>query len=259
MRAKKRSKHSLAGGRALVLGYHGNREIRAWNIPSYRQDDPSTWRPVLTVNPGSLTIRNATLRVIAAFAYDIQRPMVAGPEWLDEERYDMAAKAPGEARPAEIQAMLRRLLAERFKMECHRETRQVEALAMLLPKNGAHKLTPSKNTGGIRNRQDPERGMVIEGATLAAFATEMSREFTVPVVDLTGLEGRFDFAFNPQKYVHEFRTAMMASRERIEEAEARVILMQNILTGDLGLRLETRKAPVEMLVIDKAERSPVEN
>ena len=96
--------------------------------------------------------------------------------------------------------------------------------------------------------------MVIEGATLSAFAMEMSREFTVPVVDMTGLEGRFDFAFNPQKYVQELRTSMMASRERIEEAEARVLLMQNLLSGDLGLRLESRKAPVEMLVIDQAER-----
>jgi uncharacterized protein (TIGR03435 family) len=227
--------------------------------PSYRQDDPSTWRPVITVNPGALTIRNATLRVIAAFAYDIQRPMIVGPEWLNTEHYDISAKAPGPAKPSELQAMLRCLLAERFKLESHRETRQVEALAMLLPRSGAHKLTPSKNTGEIRNHQDPVRGMVIEGATLAAFAMEMSREFTVPVVDMTGLVGRFDFAFNPQKYVQEFRTAMMASRERIEEAEARVLLMQNILTGDLGLRLETKKAPVELLVIDKAERSPVEN
>lgn len=227
--------------------------------PSYRQDDPSTWRPVITLNSGNLTIRNATLRVIAAFAYDIQRPMVTGPAWLDTERYDIAAKAAGPATPPEVQAMLRGLLAERFKMESHRETRQVEALAMLLPKSGVHKLTPSTNTGEIRNHADPVRGMVIEGATLSAFAMEMSREFTVPVVDMTGLEGRFDFAFNPQKYVQELRTSMMASRERIEEAEARVILMQNLLTGDLGLRLESRKAPVEMLVIDKAERSPVEN
>jgi uncharacterized protein (TIGR03435 family) len=51
----------------------------------------------------------------------------------------------------------------------------------------------------------------------------------------------------------------MASRERIEESEARVMLMQNIFTGDLGLRLEKRRADVEMLVIDKAEKTPVEN
>src|SRR5690349_24653822 len=85
--------------------------------PSYRQDDPSTWRPAITVNPGTLTIRNATLRMITAFAYDIQRPMVVGPEWLNTERYDIAAKAPGEATPSELQAMLRGLLADRFKME----------------------------------------------------------------------------------------------------------------------------------------------
>ena len=226
----------------------------------YRQDDPSTWRPVITATPGTLIIRNATLRVIAALAYDIQRPQVAGPEWIDTERYDIAAKAGGPADDAALLPMLRALLAERFKMASHRETRQMEVLAMLLPRSGEHKMTPSKITSGeVKNHADPVRGMVIEGAPLKGFATEMSREFTVPVVDMTGLEGRFDFAFNPQKYVQEFRTAMMSSRERIDEAEARVILMQNILSGDLGLRLERRKAPVEMLVIDTAERSPVEN
>jgi uncharacterized protein (TIGR03435 family) len=226
----------------------------------YRQDDPSTWRPVINSSPGGITIRNATLRVIAAVAYDIQRPQVAGPEWIDTQRYDIAAKAGGPVNYAAMLPLLRALLAERFKMESHLETRQMEVMAMLLPKSGTHKMTPSKVTEGeIKNHQDPVRGMVIEGAPLKGFATEMSREFTIPVVDMTGLEGRFDFALNPQKYVQEFRNAMMASRERIEEPEARVILMQNILEGDLGLRLEKRKAPVEVLVIDKAEKSPVEN
>jgi uncharacterized protein (TIGR03435 family) len=225
----------------------------------YRQDDPSTWRPVLNSTPGTLTIHNATLRIIVAFAYDIQRPQVAGPDWIDTQRYDIAAKADGPATEAAMRPMLRALLAERFKLESHKETRAMEVLAILLPKNGVHKMTPSKNTGEPKNHSDPDRGMVIEGASLPMLAMEASREFTVPVVNMTGLDNRFDFAFNPQKYVQEFRTAMMASRERIEESEARVMLMQNIFTGDLGLRLEKRRADVEMLVIDKAEKTPVEN
>jgi uncharacterized protein (TIGR03435 family) len=225
----------------------------------YRQDDPSTWRLVITANPGSLTIRNATFRILLAYAFDIQRPMVAGLDWLDADRYDIVARAPGPATDPEMRPMLRALLADRFQLESHRETRQMEVLAMLLPKNGQHKLTPSKATGEIRNHPNPAGGIVIEGAPLDAFAMEMSREFTVPVVNMTGLEGRWDFTFNPQKYVQEFRTAMMSANQRMSEAEARVLLMQNLLTGDLGLCLETRKAPVEMLVIDKAVKTPVEN
>jgi len=77
---------------------------------------------------------------------------------------------------------------------------------------------------------------------------------------MTGLTGRFDFAFNPPKYVEAMRSMWMSGNDRpATEAEAQSILMDNIVSGELGLKLEKRKAPVEVLVIDAAEKAPVGN
>jgi uncharacterized protein (TIGR03435 family) len=81
----------------------------------------------------------------------------------------------------------------------------------------------------------------------------------LPVVDLTGLKGRFDFTFNVQKYVSALRARIMAEGKPISESDARVMVMQDILAGELGLQLEPRKAAVDVIAIDHAEKSPAEN
>jgi uncharacterized protein (TIGR03435 family) len=227
--------------------------------PDYRQDDPRTWRPQLTANPTSVTARNVNLIMLAAWAYDVQRPQVIAPDWVEHQRYDVLAKTGAPAKDEEMQRMLQTLLQERFKMRVHRETREVEVLALIQPKSG-HKMKVSEVEGTTRNRVDPVRGPIVEGAGLGDLVKEMSRETSVPIVDQTGLKGRFDFPFNPQKYVESMRAQWMAGMDRpAGENEARVILLQALIEGELGLKLERRKASVEFLVIDAAEKTPVEN
>jgi len=77
---------------------------------------------------------------------------------------------------------------------------------------------------------------------------------------MTGLKGRYDFTFNPQKYVTAMRSRVMADPQQARnEDELKLILLQDIVAGELGLRLEPRRAPVEVLVIDHVEKSPSEN
>jgi uncharacterized protein (TIGR03435 family) len=223
----------------------------------FRQEDPSTWRTTLEALGDGLTIRNLTMRRVVAWAYNIQWPQVAGPSWIDTERYDILAKAGKPATEDEMRPMLQTLLADRFNLRFHRETRQVEVMALVVPKGG-HKMTPSTKEK-TEVRQDPVRGSVVEGALVSELAENMAHDSnSIPVVDMTGLKGRFDFTFNVQKYRDSMRSRAM-TEPRINEAEMRLALMQDLISGELGLKIESRKAPIDFLVIDRADQKPTDN
>lgn len=227
----------------------------------YRQDDRMTWRSTITSPPGNVTMRNVNLRMLVAWAWNLQRPMVFGPDWIDGPRYDIQAKAGQPAKVEEMRLMMQSLLLERFKLEWRRETRQLEVLAVLTPKSG-HKMKESAITEGeAQTAEDPGRGATVKGAVVGELINEMSREVTVPVVDMTGLTARFDFTINPQKYRAELISSLgtMPPGQRPSEPELVLTLLQNLLQGDLGLKLEPRKAAVEVFVVERAEKTPVAN
>jgi len=156
--------------------------------------------------------------------------------------------------------MLQRLLIERFHFASHDETRHVEVLAITVPKTG-HKMTPSNKTDGPGGpRQDPARGTVIEGVTLAELCENMSHDTNgIPVVDMTALTGRFDFTFNSQKYRDALRAQALSQPRPTSEAEWRTSFIQDLIAGELGLNVVPRRVPVRFLVIDRADQKPVEN
>jgi uncharacterized protein (TIGR03435 family) len=106
---------------------------------------------------------------------------------------------------------------------------------------------------------DPVKGNVVEGASLAELASEMSREMDMPLVDLTGLQGRWDFSFNIQRYLTDLRARITPENRPPTEEAAKLMIIQEALAGELGLRAEIRKTTVEVVVIDHADKSPVEN
>jgi uncharacterized protein (TIGR03435 family) len=213
----------------------------------------------LKASGDTLTMRNVPFRVIVAFAYNVQWPQVTGVSWLDTARYDIVAKAAKPATEDEMRPMLQALLKERFHLEVHRETRQAEVMALTVPKSG-HKMTPSTHEGPVVPRQDPVRGTVIEGAYLAEFCENMAHDRdSIPVVDMTGLTGRFDFTFNIQKYRDAMMSRARSSTQPVNEMEMRMAFMQDLIAGELGLRVEQRTTMVEFCVIKHAEQKPVEN
>lgn len=224
----------------------------------FNPNDRSTALASDEIHPGSLTLRNFTLTMLVAWAYDTQRPQVAAPDWVEFVRYDISAKAAGPAKEPELRQMLQALLAQRFQVKIHRESRQMSAYVLLAGKNGP-KMTVSKIEGEAKNHQDPERGTVIEGATIAEVAENFSHDLAAPVVDSTGLTGRFDFTFNPAKYLDDMRSRARGMAQPVNEEELKIVLIQNILDGELGLRLEPRRMAVPVIVIDRAEKTPSEN
>lgn len=227
----------------------------------YRQDDRMTWRQSIESSHGNLTMRNVNMRMMVAWAWDVQRPLVTGPDWIDGGRFDVVAKAGREAEQDEVRQMLRTLLADRFKLEVHRETRTLDMMALLPPK-GPHKMKESEiTTGPMQNSQNPGGGATVKGAFLKELCNEVSREVNMPVVDLTGLKGRFDFTFNPNKYRQEMISRLQASppAQRPSEQELVMTVTQDLMLGELGLRLERRRSPLDMVVIDRGEKAPAAN
>jgi uncharacterized protein (TIGR03435 family) len=228
----------------------------------YVPSEVSTWPRQVEISPGSLTMRNVSIIELLKWAYHVQRYQIAGPEWfdvrrpgwsrLDSARYDVLAKAPGPAKEDEMRLMLQTLLAERFHLTFHRETRTLPVLALVEVKGG-HKMRPSQADQSQEGRQDPQRGNVVRGASMAEMANELSddREWDAAIIDATGLKGRFDFEINIRKYLPQLKPGDPPPDILSVVAEA--------LQQEIGLKLEPRKVPIEVLVIDHIDKSPVEN
>lgn len=208
-------------------------------------------REKITASPGSLTMESVSLQTCIKWAYGLRDFQISGPVWLTSERYDIVAKASGAAAEPELRIMLRALLADRFKLKTRTETKEKPVYTLVVAKNGP-KLHPAKDG-------DPSFGpaggeLVFRNFSMADLADRLaSRPFKLdlPVLDRTGLDGRFDFAVklatNPDELKH--------SLEGMEQGPSIFVFFQD----QLGLKLESRKGPVEILIIESAEKIPAEN
>jgi uncharacterized protein (TIGR03435 family) len=161
---------------------------------------------------------------------------------MEDERFDVDAKAPGRSNFEQDMVMLRALLVDRFQLRFHRETRQLKTQALVLSKGGP-KFQASKDQA--QKEQVTIRPTEISGTgiPLGHFISILQAQLGYPIANEMGLSGNFDLTL---KYV----------RDDTPGAEGPSIF--SALEEQLGLRLETRKGPVEVFVIDSAER-PKEN
>ena len=204
-------------------------------------------REQIQTTPISLTMRNISLAVCIQWAYEVRRDQVAGPDWMKTERYDILAKSVAPASEKDSRVMMRSLLAERFHLTFHRETKPMDVYEMTVGKGGA-KLTESKLSENVNPRMTAtsfEFGHV----TMAEFAKYLGEigATNLPVADRTGISGFFDIVLK------------LAEHERITEIPGAGVSTFDALQEQLGLKLEARKIPTEILVVDVAEKIPMEN
>jgi len=208
----------------------------------------------LTYAPTGITCRNVTLQRLIAEAYQLQLNQVLGPSWLDKNEYDIDARSAGAGRREQHALMLQSLVAERFKLTEHSETRGMRVYELVVGKSG-----PKIRVIGDGESPTPPAGFHFHG-DLRHFADLLAVQLTIPasdnpaeparasaspisVLDKTGLPGIFDFSVD----IHpEPGTDMFASWQRA-------------LDDQLGLRIEGRKENVTVLVVDDAARIPTEN
>jgi uncharacterized protein (TIGR03435 family) len=195
----------------------------------------------LNISHGKASLDAAQLRQIIGLAYGIQRVLVeGGPEWSDTDMFDIVAKAANpDASRDDIRAMLQTLLADRFKLAVHRETKQLPAYVLTVAKGGPN-LKVSKDEHPSAFVPVPN-GLVFERMGIVGLVNYVANISGRPVQNLTGLTERYDFKldFTPPEAVTpgsvDLPSLVFAAVER------------------LGLKLESRKAPVEVLVVDHAE------
>jgi|SRR5271157_1622608 len=225
-------------------------------------------RQSANTTPGGLNLRNFTFRSCVQWAYNLKDYQVTGPGWIDNERYDIVAKAVDPVQDDELRRMLQTLLADRFKLVFHREIRELPVYAMSVGKDGM-KMKPSEGEGES-NITPPRSGSFIVAAqhtSMAQFADVLSQPLQRPVVDMTGLKGGFDFTIDISRYLS--MDDMGPRREGgggggagglrlpdISTIEAAAVMA---LREQLGLKLESKKSPIDMIVVDKAEKVPTEN
>jgi uncharacterized protein (TIGR03435 family) len=199
-------------------------------------------------SPGSLSMRNVSLTSAIKYAYRVMDYQVSGPAWLGSERYDIVAKASGPAPESELRAMLQSLLAERFKLAFHRETKEMPVYVLLEAKGG-NKLHESASEGPP-SFKGGKLAMTAKNATLAGLCDLVSGPLQRPVVDMTGLKKQYDFTLDVTGAINpEAPTGM----------DEVITILMKLVQEQLGLKLEPRKAPVELLIIDRAEKTPTEN
>lgn len=194
------------------------------------------------------TIRHTYLKSLIASAYGVEYlRIVGGPPWIDVAHYDLNAKAEGDARLTrkQMQPLLQTLLKERFHLAVHSETRTVPGYVLVVAKGGP-RLNPTKGAafGGIRGIDQ----LKFQNESVEGFAQSIGDAIKQPVVDRSGLIGKYDFdvKFAPED-------------PAIDSPNAKYGSIFSALEEQLGLKLVAQKVPVTYLVIDHVEKVPVEN
>ena len=200
-------------------------------------------------SPGSFAMRNVPLRMALEFAYDLKSFQIIGPDWIqNEERYDIIAKAPGPAPNDQMRQMLQALLTERFQMKVHREKRELPVYVLLRGK-GELKLKPG-NPNSPPTQVGSPKEIVFKNQPIARLAGMLTARMDRPVLDMTGITGVFDYTVETG--------GLGFSGQPPEDPTAGPSIFTAV-QDNLGLRLESQRAPVEVIVIDQVQRTPTPN
>jgi uncharacterized protein (TIGR03435 family) len=204
--------------------------------------------------------RNASLGDLIESAYMVQAKQIeGGPAWMDKSRYDIAAipDQEGTPDPQQVKSMIRKLLTDRFGLKFHQDKRDLAAFVLMVGKNG-QTLTPTQSKGpqpyyGIA----PGKGglsLRIANGTMAGLSSFLQL-FVLdrPVVDQTGLTGKFDFSLTFTPDDSEFNGHPPQMRKSADDVEAAPGLFEAI-QQQLGLKLEAKKTPVDVIVIDQVQK-----
>lgn len=230
-----------------------------------------------------------SLRDYISMAYQMRIYQITGPDWLPSERFDVAAKIPAESPRDKIPAMLQALLAERFQMKAHRDKKEFSVYALVQGRNPLKlKETAEEDPAGAQEPIQVVGGGSANGVgvdfgkgssvsfgnnklegkkiTMASFVETLWRFMDRPVVDETGLKGRYDFSMEvtPEDYQAMLIHAAVNAGVVLPPQALRVLDTPN---GDslvrgldvLGLKLESKKAMLDVLVVDRVSRTPTEN
>jgi uncharacterized protein (TIGR03435 family) len=197
--------------------------------------------------PGTLRMQDVSVQTCIKWAYGVQDSQISGPAWLQSDHFDIVAKADAPATEAQMKLMLQTLLTDRFNLSFHRQSRELKAFALTVAKGGA-KVHPAAAPDAAPFRQNSANGTVVRSMTIREFGDFISGPLRMPVVDQTGLTGKYDFAIDFTPYLPDPAKNMDGTRP-----DTTSILMA-ALQDEVGLKLESRKSQVDVMVIDHIDK-----
>jgi uncharacterized protein (TIGR03435 family) len=215
----------------------------------------------------TLTVVNNELTNVIDNAYGIRRyQLIGGPDWIESDRYNIQAKAAGDATRDELMVMTRSLLAERFKLKIHRETREMPIYVLIVAKGGIKAPRSVDGACAVFDPRNPPRpgaprrpfcgNNLIRAASWNATAIDMKSAAAAlvgvlgrNVVDRTGVNGTFDIHV---EWTPDQAPAGVDSASTANATAAPPLF--TVLEDQLGLKLESSRGPVDVIVIDHVER-----
>jgi uncharacterized protein (TIGR03435 family) len=233
-----------------VVTFAAGAQTPAFEVASIKPTRSAEGVSSIRPSPGRISMENVSLKKLILNAYGIpddQGYALAGPGWLTTESFDIEATFPADTPLPQVRQMMQALLAERFRLASHRENRQLPNYALVVTKNGPkiHAVVDGQpRTAGGPGRLEATR------ITMQKLADLLSRQAGLPVVDSTGLKGVFDFTltWSPEE------TAATPTNGGAAGPSIFTALQEQ-----LGLKLESGKGPVEILVVDHIEKAPTGN
>jgi uncharacterized protein (TIGR03435 family) len=293
---------------------------QTFDVASIKPAEPMTGGRIMigvrggpgTEDPGRITYTGMPVKMVIANAFDVKGYQIQGPSWLDTERFDITVKVPAGATKEQARIMMQNLLAERFRLAIHHETKEMASYVLTVGSKGlkmksvdpepapdpnsAPPLPPPGGRGPMKMGKDgfPEmpafagRGggpmmimmngkakMMCTSCPVSRITETLGNQLGKPVVDQTGLTGNFEFSLFFEPDMSNMRMvgvppppgaagfsapgggagAGPAPEGNLDTAPPLLSAIQD----QLGLKLEPKKAPADLIVIDHMEKTPTEN
>jgi uncharacterized protein (TIGR03435 family) len=234
----------------------------SFEVATIKLSPPDEQGKFFTVTRGSNQVRtgNTTLNDLIVFAYGVHpKQLINAPDWADKDKFDILGKPDAEGVPnqAQLRTMMQKLLASRFQLTFHKDTRELSVYELVVAKGGP-KLTPSAAQGNLPGLFFRGLGdLPARNATMADFAGLLQAAvLDKPVVDHTGISGRYDFELKWTPDQSQFEALGGVKNPPADTPDAPPDLYTAI-QQQIGLKLDSTKAPTDVMVIDKvAQPSP---
>jgi uncharacterized protein (TIGR03435 family) len=252
------------------------------------RQDPNSAAAGLRITGSQVRISGLSLKDYIGMAYGLEPPQVIAPEWTGQQRYDIAGNLPTDGTREQIPQMLQALLASRFALKAHKESREFPIYALVIGRGGLKiKGTPvdpnapspaTVESGGAGSAAGivinlgqgtftlASNKLEVRNLTLEALAQALTRFSERKTIDATGNTDRFDFSLDLTQEDYQFALMRAAVNNGVVLPPQVLRFLDNAPSNVLGqyiaktgLELEERRAPLEVVVVDSVSRAPEAN
>lgn len=223
-----------------------------WEVVTVKPSDPNAVGDHIDQNGRHLVLAGDTVEMLLVLGYNVQKNQIAdAPDWVKTARWNIEGlcNTDGEMNLPQLQTMIRKVLAERFGLKLHKDQREMAVYRLTVTKGGPKMTAGDPNGSPEQHPRDGsgQHSETMKNASMAELALVLEFRVDRPIVDQTGLNGRYDFTL---KWTYD--------EDRAPTDGSAAPSLFTAVQEQLGLKLEPVKAPADVLVIDQVER-PGEN